>query len=82
MKICVTGLGYIGLPTALLLSKSHDVFGCDVNEEVVDKINNKIPPFTESGLEGILNGRKPVLRTICTYPIRNNAAIILRIFNL
>ena len=54
MKICVIGLGYIGLPTALLLSKSHDVFGCDINEGVVDKINNKIPPFTESGLEEML----------------------------
>jgi UDP-N-acetyl-D-mannosaminuronic acid dehydrogenase len=54
MKICVIGLGYIGLPTALLLSKSHDVFGCDINEGVVDKINNKISPFTESGLEEML----------------------------
>ena len=54
MKICIIGLGYIGLPTALLLSKSHDVFGCDINEGVVDKINNKIPPFTESGLEEML----------------------------
>jgi len=56
MKICVIGLGYIGLPTALLLSEFHDVFGCDINEVVVDKINNKIPPFIEYGLEEMLKG--------------------------
>jgi UDP-N-acetyl-D-mannosaminuronate dehydrogenase len=40
MKICVMGLGYIGLPTALLLSKSHNVFGCDVNEVSEVTIND------------------------------------------
>jgi UDP-N-acetyl-D-mannosaminuronic acid dehydrogenase len=54
MKICVIGLGYIGLPTALLLANGHDVIGCDVNKEIVDKINNKISPFTEHGLEEML----------------------------
>lgn len=54
MKICVIGLGYIGLPTALLLSNRNEVFGCDINEDIVDKINKKIPPFTESGLEELL----------------------------
>lgn len=55
MKICVVGLGYIGLPTALLLSKEHEVFGCDVNKKTVDDINNNAPPFTETGLEELLN---------------------------
>lgn len=51
MKVCVIGLGYIGLPTALLLSEHHDVFGCDLNPELVDKINQKTIPFCENGLE-------------------------------
>jgi UDP-N-acetyl-D-mannosaminuronic acid dehydrogenase len=54
MRICVIGLGYIGLPTALLLSEKHDVFGCDINENVVDLINKKVPPFIENGLESLL----------------------------
>jgi UDP-N-acetyl-D-mannosaminuronic acid dehydrogenase len=39
-KICVMGLGYIGLPTsALLASKGYEVYGVDINQKVVDTIN-------------------------------------------
>lgn len=39
-RICVVGLGYIGLPTAsLLATKGFDVFGVDVREDVVATIN-------------------------------------------
>lgn len=39
-KICVIGLGYIGLPTASLLgTKGFDVHGVDVSKHVVDTIN-------------------------------------------
>ena len=40
-KICVVGLGYIGLPTASLLgTKGYQVHGVDVSEKVVETINN------------------------------------------
>lgn len=54
MKICVIGLGYIGLPTALLLSRNYSVQGCDVNPDIVKSINHKILPFHEPGLEELL----------------------------
>ena len=39
-KICVMGLGYIGLPTAsLLATKGFEVVGVDVSQKVVDTIN-------------------------------------------
>jgi len=39
-KICVIGLGYIGLPTAALLAnKGYDVHGVDVVQSTVDTIN-------------------------------------------
>jgi len=39
-KICVIGLGYIGLPTASLLgTKGFNVHGVDVSKHVVDTIN-------------------------------------------
>ena len=39
-KICVLGLGYIGLPTAAILADSgYDVVGVDINEEVIDNLN-------------------------------------------
>jgi len=39
-KICVIGLGYIGLPTAALLAnRNYDVHGVDVVQSTVDTIN-------------------------------------------
>ena len=40
-KCCVLGLGYIGLPTAAVLADSgYQVYGYDINSEIVKKINN------------------------------------------
>lgn len=39
-KICIIGLGYIGLPTAALLAnRSYHVHGVDINQHAVDTIN-------------------------------------------
>lgn len=39
-KVCVVGLGYIGLPTAALLAnRGYQVHGVDVNQEAADIIN-------------------------------------------
>jgi len=39
-KICVLGLGYIGLPTAALLAnRGYDIHGVDVNQSTIDIIN-------------------------------------------
>lgn len=39
-KICVIGLGYIGLPTAAIFaSRKVKVLGVDINQQVVDTIN-------------------------------------------
>jgi UDP-N-acetyl-D-mannosaminuronic acid dehydrogenase len=41
MTTSIIGLGYIGLPTALLLASKHvPVIGIDVNPDVVDSVNN------------------------------------------
>jgi len=51
-KICVMGLGYIGLPTALLLaSHGYDVVGFDVNKTVVETLQAGKPHITEKGLD-------------------------------
>ena len=40
MKICIIGLGYIGLPTAAMFaSKGHNVVGVDKNEQIVSALN-------------------------------------------
>lgn len=51
MKACFMGLGYIGLPTAIIAaSNGIEVHGVDVNPEVVDKTNAKQLHFVEPGL--------------------------------
>ena len=54
-KICVIGMGYIGLPTALLFATNgYNVVGVDINSDIVDKVNNKISHLEEEGLEELL----------------------------
>lgn len=51
-KINVVGLGYIGLPTALIMQESGlEIVGTDCNEALVRKLNNKEITFEEKGLE-------------------------------
>lgn len=46
MRVCVVGLGKIGLPLALqMCARGHDVIGADVAEGVVASINRGDPPF-------------------------------------
>ena len=52
LKICVIGLGYIGLPTAsILATKGFTVLGCDVNSNVVQTINRGEIHIVEPGLD-------------------------------
>tara|TARA_Y100001968_G_scaffold307221_2_gene324825 strand:- start:9679 stop:10893 length:1215 start_codon:yes stop_codon:yes gene_type:complete len=52
---CVIGLGYIGLPTAAILSKvGHKVIGVDTNVEVVKKINSGKTHIKEPNLENLV----------------------------
>ncbi|SDL86547.1 UDP-N-acetyl-D-mannosaminuronic acid dehydrogenase [Corynebacterium mycetoides] len=54
-KVCVVGLGYIGLPTAAFIaSKGIPVTGVDVNEGFVSAINNGEVPFVEPGFDVLL----------------------------
>ncbi|NHJ48130.1 MAG: nucleotide sugar dehydrogenase [Asgard group archaeon] len=52
MKICILGLGYIGLPTSLLFATSgHQVLGIDINPKVVKSLNDGKLHFEEKGMQ-------------------------------
>tara|TARA_Y100001934_G_scaffold65526_2_gene81403 strand:+ start:226 stop:1485 length:1260 start_codon:yes stop_codon:yes gene_type:complete len=54
-KVSVIGLGYIGLPTAAIISNSKiPTCGIDNNKDVVDTVNNGNIHITEPGLEKIV----------------------------
>ena len=52
---CVIGLGYIGLPTALLVAKSGlKVLGVDINQDIIDSLKSGKIPILEPGLSNLL----------------------------
>ncbi|MCI8547856.1 MAG: nucleotide sugar dehydrogenase [Bacilli bacterium] len=56
MKINVIGLGYIGLPTALMFATHGvEVVGTDYNEELVKILNEGKTTFDEKGLDELFN---------------------------
>lgn len=51
MLINVIGLGYIGLPTALMLAaENFSVVGTDINKELIESLNNHNLSSSEQGL--------------------------------
>lgn len=55
MKISVSGLGYIGLPTATMFAHyGAHVIGLDVNQHAIDTINQGRIHIVEPGLEDIV----------------------------
>lgn len=55
MKACFMGLGYIGLPTAIISAKHGvDVVGVDINPHVVDVTNQGKLHIIEPGMEEML----------------------------
>jgi nucleotide sugar dehydrogenase len=57
LRVCVIGIGRIGLPTALSFAKSGlQTIGVDINENLVQNINlKKFPLKDEPGYENIFN---------------------------
>ncbi|BCD62067.1 UDP-N-acetyl-D-mannosaminuronic acid dehydrogenase [Nitratiruptor sp. YY08-26] len=71
-KICILGLGYIGLPTsALLASKGYEVHGVDINQNVVDTINKGnihiVEPELDTFVKAAINSGKLKADTKPTY---------------
>jgi UDP-N-acetyl-D-mannosaminuronic acid dehydrogenase len=56
-KVCVMGLGYIGLPTAAIVARSGSkVIGIDVRAEVVDTVNSGGVHIEEVDLDALVQG--------------------------
>ena len=69
MNVCVVGLGYIGLPTSLMMAASGvDVIGVDYSKPIVDKLNNAQITFEEDGLEELFDqARERSIAFTCEY---------------
>ena len=76
--ICVVGLGYIGLPTAVMFANcGHTVHGVDVNEAVLTHLNNRELPIEEPGLLERLNEAMDAERfTVSNEPVESDVFIL------
>ena len=55
-RVCVLGLGYVGLPMAAILAVGGvDVVGVDINVERVEALNSGVSPFSEPNLETLVS---------------------------
>ncbi|MFI3230042.1 MAG: nucleotide sugar dehydrogenase [bacterium] len=69
-KICMIGIGYVGLPTAAMFAyKGHNVIGYDLNQKAVDALNKGKIIIEEPGLlelvEECVNNKKLSASTSC-----------------
>lgn len=55
-RVCVVGLGHVGLPTAALLAQAGlEVIGCDTAPRVVETVNRGEAHIAEPGLGGLVS---------------------------
>jgi len=61
-KICIIGLGYVGLPLAHAFSEKYDVVGFDINTQRIEELNNgydRTEELSETQVkESLKNGMK------------------------
>ena len=78
MKVEVVGLGYVGLPIALLIADAgHDVIGVDINQKHISNLNNCKLSFQEPGLFSLLKNAVNSKRFVaCSSPKQADIFII------
>jgi len=75
-KVAVVGLGYVGLPLAILAAENgYEVFGIDYNKEKVDLINKKQSPFKDKEIDKQLE--KVPLRATSDFQKISRAEIVI-----
>jgi len=78
-KVCVMGLGYIGLPLASILANDgYQVLGVDIREDIITKINNGEACSKEPDLKTLVQAaiKAGNLKVSSTKPSKSNIFII------
>ena len=51
VKITISGVGYVGMSIATLLSQKHDVIALDIDLEKVQLINKRLSPICDPEIQ-------------------------------
>jgi len=62
-KICIVGLGYVGLPLAHAFAKKYKVVGFDINKDRIKELNNNYDRTLELEEEQLLEVRSNIVYT-------------------
>ena len=69
-KICVIGLGYVGLPLAMAFSKKYNVIGYDVNKKRIQQLK-KFDDKTKEIKSSYLKKNKKIIFTCIEKEVRD-----------
>lgn len=58
MEITISGVGYVGMSIATLLSQKHDVIALDIDLEKVKLINKRLSPICDPEIQNFLSNKK------------------------
>jgi UDPglucose 6-dehydrogenase len=62
-KITIIGAGYVGFSLAVLLSQKKTVVVHDIDENKLEKINNKISPLSDNDIQNYLDNKNLDIKT-------------------
>jgi len=84
MKVCVIGVGYVGLVTGVCLAEiGHDVICVDNVESKIEKLKKGISPIYELGLESFIEknikNRRIIFTTDLKYGVENSEIIFVSV---
>jgi UDP-N-acetyl-D-galactosamine dehydrogenase len=57
IRVCIVGMGYVGLPLAINLSKHFPVSGFDINQKKIDALKQGIDPMGEMTASELKNSK-------------------------
>ncbi len=83
-RICVVGIGYVGLPTAMAFAEAgYDVTGSDINSERVSKLNDGRSPIpeiiTDERIQKLLDANKIAFTTDTPQAVRHSDAVLITV---
>lgn len=76
LNVIVAGIGYVGLPAALLLSKKANVKLVDINKDKVNLINNHVSPIPNEDIVAALKASN-LTASDSIYTYRNADVVIV-----